>query len=520
MEKRLRLANNLLKTDGIIFISINNYEASQLKLLADSIFGENCFVEQLTIVNSSNGMGGKEGFANNHEYCLCYKKSPEKNFKFIGLSQSEDYKEKYKNIDEYGKYKKDGLLRKKGEGSRRQDSPGCFYPLFFNKETHEVSLEFKENFEVVYPKLQDGADGRWTWSREFAKDKIYRLYAGSKGTIYIKDYYHDDLREKPKSVFKKSKYLTNIATNEIKEIFSGNKKFDTVKPLGLILDLLDCTTSKNSIILDFFAGSGTTGQAVIELNKKDGGKRKFILCTNNELNGLGSKIATESKTKDKSEFGVCRRITYPRLDNVINGYKFTGKDKTLLFEKKLTFTQLKNIDKIFEEINKIIEENKDKYNQIKKEFKENKIKIFGIKYIDEFKNGLGGNLQYFKTDLIPVEKIDDVGDKQRIELTYKAGQMIAIKENTFEEIETNEWYQIFENKNQSRKTAIYFREDTDEFKNLLNKIDKTKTTLYIFSYGKIDRKTMSYLQKNIKIADVPEPILEIYKEINLTLNKD
>ena len=95
--------------------------------------------------------------------------------------------------------------------------------------------------------------------------------------------------------------------------------------------------------------------------------------------------------------------------------------------------------------------------------------------------------------------------------------MIAIKENTFEEIEKNEWYQIFENKDKSRKTAIYFRENMDEFESLVKKIIKTKTVLYVFSYSRIDKKIFNYLGKNVVLEDIPEPILEIYKEINLTL---
>lgn len=102
-------------------------------------------------------------------------------------------------------------------------------------------------------------------------------------------------------------------------------------------------------------------------------------------------------------------------------------------------------------------------------------------------------------------------------MTEKAGQMIAIKENTFEEVEINEWYQIFENKDKTKKTAIYFRENTDKFEELVKKVKSTKTVLYVFSYGRIDKKTFKYLEKNITIEDILEPILEIYKEINQTL---
>ena len=231
--------------------------------------------------------------------------------------------------------------------------------------------------------------------------------------------------------------------NELRDFF-GKKVFDNPKPSKLIAKLIASTHKKNAIILDFMAGTGTTGQAVATLNKKIGGNRRFILCTNNENN-------------------ICTDITYPRLQKVIKGYRKRSNG--------------------------------------------------------EFVEGLGGNLQYFKTDLIPVERIDRISDKKRIELTEKAGQMIALKENTFEEVELNEWYQIFQSKDKKRRTAIYFREDTDEFETLIDKIKDYKTILYIFSYGRIDKKLYNYLGKNIRIEDIPEPILEIYKEINLTIKE-
>src|SRR4051812_31261102 len=96
--------------------------------------------------------------------------------------------------------------------------------------------------------------------------------------------------------------------------------------------------------------------------------------------------------------------------------------------------------------------------------------------------------------------------------------MIAIKENTFEEVECGEYYQIFESKDKKRKTAIYFREDMKNFVEMTKKIQKFKTVLYIFSYGRVDKKSFQ-LDKNITIEDIPEPIIEIYKEINLTLKE-
>ena len=140
---------------------------------------------------------------------------------------------------------------------------------------------------------------------------------------------------------------------------------------------------KNGITLDFFAGSGTTGQDILELNKEDGGNRQFILCTNNENS-------------------ICEEVTFPRISKVINGYT-TPKGVAI--------------------------------------------------------DGITGNLDYYKTELIPTNGIFNITDSTREELTKKAGNMIAIKENTHFQIELNEHYQIFINEATKKQTAIYFTED-------------------------------------------------------------
>ena len=267
----------------------------------------------------------------------------------------------------------------------------------------------------------------------------------NKHNIYTKSYLEERRYKgtKPRNFLVDKKFLNRRGSDYLKTL---GLDFPYSKPKELIDHLMKVAhIPQDAIILDFFAGSGTTGEAVLDLNNEDKGKRRFILCTNNE-----GQIAEE----------VC----YPRIEKIIKGF---------------------------------IKQNNGK------------IKI----------DGLGGNLQYYKTDLIPVERIDNINDKQRHELTEKAGQMIAIKENTFEEVEICEWYQIFENKDKTRKTAIYFRENTDKFNELIKKIKNTKTVLYIFSYGEIDKKLFTYLGKNITVEDIPEPILDIYKEINQTLIK-
>ena len=276
MYPRLYIARELLKDDGVIFISIDDNEAAQLKLLCDEVFGEGNFVDTLTIKKSANGMGSKDGYSTNHDFILIYLKEKQNNV-FFGITVSEDYIESFNKEDEFGRYKTDGLFRKKGRGARREDSPNCFYPIYADLETGKIYLNqnSKNKLLEIFPKLPNGKDGRWIWSPDFANDKLYRLYASPKGTVYVKDYWHDELREKPRSILEDSSYLTDTATNEIINLF-GSKVFSTPKPISLLIDLIDNCTHINEIILDFFAGSGTTAHAVMELSRKYNQQRNFI----------------------------------------------------------------------------------------------------------------------------------------------------------------------------------------------------------------------------------------------------
>ena len=247
-------------------------------------------------------MGGKEGFATNHEYIFCYKKDKSSEA-FYDLTPTQEFIAKFDKQDQYGKYKVDGIFRKKGDGQRREDSPGCFYPVYYNPVTGEVSLEKRSDFKETFPKLPNGKDGRWVWSPEFAKDKMHRLYSGREGTIYIKDYFAKDTREKPKSVLRNSSILTDRATTEIKELFS-EKVFQTVKPVGLINILIDIASKENHIILDFFAGSGTTGHATMLQNSTHKSNRKYILVQLPEPINSGVK-------EQKVAFDFCEEIQKP-----------------------------------------------------------------------------------------------------------------------------------------------------------------------------------------------------------------
>lgn len=327
MYPRLFLAKNLLKEDGVIFVSIDDNEVHNLRLLLNEIFGEENFISELIVVKSKNGIGDKKGFATNQDYVLCFQKSDCSIFK--GESISEDEIKQYDKEDSWGKYKIDGLLRKKGEASKREDRPNMYYPLYFNPITGEVRIEPFIGFEEIYPKKEDGSDGRWVWGKSTCKENIHKLYAGGKGTIYVKNYLFEDKRKKTRSILDSPEYLNDRATNEIKDVFDS-KTFNTPKPIKLISTFIENICNGNDIILDFFAGSNTTAHAVMDLNKEDGGNRKYICVQLPEL------------CDDKSEafnagYKTIADIAKERIRRVIgkiNEEKETlGKETATLMEK-------------------------------------------------------------------------------------------------------------------------------------------------------------------------------------------
>lgn len=503
MEKRLSLAKNLLKDSGIIFISINNIELAQLKLLCDEVFNGNF----IGIIIWRNKTGGgkqgqdiegkrekKEALNTDHEYILVYSKNGNKVRK-LEESLSKEEKNVYINIDNdpRGKYKlrdmeeaipgirennyyeikdPDGIIIKPGGGKLKWR----FVEKEFKRKLKDKSIIW------IKRKCKTTEDKREYYYRPMVKQYLYNPEEGERTKIL-------------RSIFYNIAYTAD-GTNELKQIFEeGFDKFQFPKPSKLIKKLIGAYYNKNAVVLDFFAGTGTTGHAVLEMNKEDGGNRKFILCTNNEGN-------------------ICTEITYPRIKNVINGYNFHGEEKTNIYEKELTSGSIKNLDDIKYEIVEIIKKSRSDFDAIKTEIKNNVIYLVGIKKIKGRKNGLRGNLRYFKTELLDVDHISHVSDDNKIKLTYKAGSMIALREDTFEEIEKNDWWQIF--KNHKKYTAIYFKEDKQKLRELVKKLSnlQEEVKLYIFSWGKNEYKNEFTEYKNINVEDIPEPIIEVYKEVN------
>jgi adenine-specific DNA-methyltransferase len=303
MFPRLLLARDLLKDNGVLFVSIDDNEIHHLKMLLNEIFGEENFVSQLVVTRSNNGIGDKKGFSLNHDYVLIYQKTDQA--QFFGLPITESEAETYKKADEFGRYRIDGLLRKKGAASRQTDRPNLFFPLYFDPKNGKVSVDPVEGYAVTIPICEDGSNGRWMWSMQKCRSDAHLLHAGKKGTIYIKTYAKPDKKRKMKTVTTNTLYYTDRATKEIKDLM-GEKVFETAKPVQLIKDLISTVSDGDDVILDFFAGSGTTGQAVLELNSEDGHNRSYILVESDE-------IVQISSTAFKLGYGSIASITRERI---------------------------------------------------------------------------------------------------------------------------------------------------------------------------------------------------------------
>lgn len=230
------------------------------------------------------------------------------------------------------------------------------------------------------------------------------------------------------------------------------------KPVDFILKILEMGGAKknpNSIILDFFAGSGSTGHVVLELNKEDRGNRKSILCTNNEVDKkTDEKLRKEGYKQGDAKYeaeGVSRKICYPRMENAILGYEDSRKNK---FE------------------------------------------------------GLGGNLKYFKTDFIDAEPTD----KNKVKLTRQATEMLCIKEGTFEQVLNRKHFKIFKNSN--HYTGIIFDQlAIPEFKKAIKEITG-KFSVYVFSLSdETFDEEFADIKRKIKLSPIPEAILRVYRRI-------
>lgn len=291
---RLRLARNLLTTDGVIAISIDDNESHNLKRVCDEIFGEENFVAECTVVSNPRGRQSDTYIANVHDKLLIWAKDIQ-SASISGMPLSEDQKAEFNLEDADGEPYRLLGLRQRGAASNREDRPEMFFPIYVCPESKKVSLSEVTGWEVVYPRKSDGRDGRWMWGKDKCKKDIDRLVARlierrGEHDIFVKDYLNrgdGERTRKFKSLWDSNGYNNQVGTQEVKELL-GTDAMSFPKPRPLIEDICRLGLKKNDLVLDFFAGSGTTAHAVLSLNASDGGNRRFIMVQLPELTPDGS----------------------------------------------------------------------------------------------------------------------------------------------------------------------------------------------------------------------------------------
>ena len=303
---RLMLAKMLLSESGVIFCSIDDRNQAYVKCLFDEVFGESNFIACICREAIKGGSKAKN-IKQVHDYVLTYAKQlkdsdGDKDI-LLGAEFEENFEFEYE--DDKGKYAKGRELNKWGAGSRREDSPSMWFPII------------GPNGEDVFPIRNDGSEGRWRWGKKklekAVKEGEVMFEKRDDGSFIVYEKIRKDkIKNKQLKSMLKDGFINAKGSGDLKDIFDTMMSpFDYAKPIDLIEEIIKYWPTDDAIILDFFAGSGTTGHAVLDLNKQDEGERTFILCQLNEIS-------------DKSPNGIAIDLTTKRLKRIMTGECYDG----------------------------------------------------------------------------------------------------------------------------------------------------------------------------------------------------
>jgi adenine-specific DNA-methyltransferase len=433
MKNRLSLCRELLSEDGFIACSIDHNELFTLGLLMDTIFGENNRIGIVSVVHKPEGRNQEKFFGTSNEFLIVYAKDKSKaNFNKVVID--EELKERFDLNDEKGKYRLKNFIRMTdGKYSLRSSKPHFFYPIYLSADLSSFSLEKKEGYSVATPTTDKGVERTWkttveTFIKLWNEGEIVPVQESHGIVLYEK------LRENQvikTHWIKKEYHAYHFGTKTLEEIL-GSKKFNFPKSVHLIADIIKIMTKNDSIILDFFVGSGTTGHSVLQVNREDGGNRKFIGITNNEGQ-------------------ICEEVTFPRLKKVIEGYENNS----------------------------------------------------GVKI-----DGLGGNLHYFKTNLI--EKSSNA-DEMKMRLSENCVDLLCFKEGVFNQVIKKDSYSIFQD--DKKILAIYHSFDNVDLVGMRDdlasfKLHKIKAYIFTFDNSGLDPYEFEDWI-DIEIEPLPQKILEV-----------
>jgi len=284
IHNRVSLSYNLLQNDAIFQFAIDDYEVHNSILLLNQIFGFENHLGNITVMHNPRGRNDDKFYGTAHEYMLTYGKNSD--LAEIGLFPlTDEDREQYRQSDGLSNFTTVSFIRT-GNNSRRFERPNLFYPIYVNPETLELSLEKSEGWIETLP-IVGKEERTWRWGEDTFESKkdteIICKYdpSGYNGYKLYKKRRDEGVGKKPKTVWSDSKYdASTHGIMYLRKLYGEKDLFSYPKSINTVFDALTISSKSDSIILDFFAGSGTTADAIIKLNKQDGeeGERKYILC--------------------------------------------------------------------------------------------------------------------------------------------------------------------------------------------------------------------------------------------------
>ncbi len=475
MRKRLEIAGNLLSDSGVVIVHIDENELNNLSLLMDDVFKEENSLGVI-VWNKMNPKGDALGVSTMHEYILCYAKN-----KSSFLNQKNVLLKEKENAEKI-LMKAKALFSKLGKKTIPESIKEVIRPFNYSKKIQE-EFEVEYNLSLINKEFQ-----AWLSKQPFSGGEKAYKYIDKDGDVYRgvsmawpnkekapKDYFvplmhpitkkicpvpkrgwrnpqstmktllgknlilfGEDEKKQPERKYLLKENLTENTTSIFNYAGSDDNllekigiNFPYAKPVNVGKYLLKAIHPNPKIIIDFFAGSGTAGQAVMELNN-EGADMQFILVTNDED-------------------GIMQNACLPRLERTINGF-------------------------------------------------------------NDFK-GCGNSIKYYRTDFVGKNNILFADDQDKIDLAHHAGELLALAENTLDRVEEDDFFQIFEGREQHM--AVYFREEFEKFPDFVEKVLllKKPVSVYVFSWEKEVSIDEFEDNKDIKIKTIPQPIIEIYKQI-------
>ncbi|SDM37550.1 site-specific DNA-methyltransferase [Maricaulis salignorans] len=379
MYPRLRLLREFLADDGVIFVSLDDFEASRCKILLSEIFGESNFIANLIWkkMDSPSSNVGRRIVSNYHDHILWFAKNKAE-ADLIQLP-SPDILNAYPVVMN-GKRARWRQLRKNGKAARRADRPNSWFKMIAPDKTEVWPVHPKEGWE-----------GRWsigpdTWKTIENTDEV-KWERRPYGWTPYRIEYAKDVPTMPLASIIDDVSQNRQAKAQLNQILGTNHGFETPKPYDLVELLISLCGDQNALVLDSFCGSGTTGHATLALNGRDGGNRRFILIEMDQT--------------------VAKSVAAPRLSKVVEGYKTFTKASETIFERKIGLKELRAPETVLNECEEIKDEKSLDFDEIERSFEGGTLRLVGARPAGAEVPGLGGGFRFCQ---LGVPLFDEFGD--------------------------------------------------------------------------------------------------------------